>query len=282
MPSINIIQKEASFLETCSRLRLRILELAHNCGKNGSHLGGSLSLVEVLAILYNFILHRSMKNFEQRDRLILSKGHGALALYAVLEENKVISKDEVDSFETNGTSFFAHAKRDISKGIEFSGGSLGLGLSYAIGVALACRQKGYNNRIYVIVGDGECDEGIVWESLMCAVNYKLNNITIIVDHNGLQSDGSVESVMNSFSLKEKFSAFGFDSLEVNGHSFFELYDVFNHFNPDKPVAVIANTVKGKGVSFMEGDKDWHHHVLSDAQYEKAVKEIKDLTFTDEQ
>jgi transketolase len=276
MPAMSI-QTSVSFMETCSSLRLRILELAHNCGKSGSHLGGSLSLVEILALFYDSILQKPINDVEQRDRLILSKGHGALALYAVLEENKIISKDEADSFETNGTSFFAHAKRDINKGIEFSGGSLGLGLSYAIGVALGCRQKGYNNRIYVIVGDGECDEGIVWESLMCASNYKLNNVTVVVDHNGLQSDGSVESVMNSFSLKEKFSAFGFDSFEVNGHSFSELNRAFKYRNADKPIAVIANTVKGKGVSFIEGNKDWHHHTLSDGQYEKAVAELKGLS-----
>lgn len=252
-------------------MRKRILELALNAGTNGAHLGGSLSLVEILNTLYSQNLNLNPKD-RKRDRIIMSKGHGALALYCMLEKKGILTKEEADTFEQNGTVLFAHAKRNVEKGIEFSGGSLSLGLSFAVGVALAC--KGLGNHIYVILGDGECDEGLVWESAMSAAHYGLYNMTIIVDRNGLQSDGYTKDVMDSTSLADKFKAFGCNVLTVDGHSEKELDDAFKAESVGKPKVIIANTVKGKGVSFLENQPTSHHSVLKEKDYEQAIEEIE--------
>jgi len=256
----------------CKEIRKRILELAFKAGSNGSHLGGSLSAVEILNSLYHSGFNFN-PNDEGRDRLILSKGHAALALYCVLESVGIITKEDAETFEQNGTTLFAHAKKDISKGVEFSGGSLSLGISYAVGVALACKSKGYNNRIFVLLGDGECDEGLVWEAVMSAVNYHLDNLTFIVDCNGLQSDGYTKDVMNHSPLEKKFEGFGSKVLSVNGHSEKEMLVAYKTESNDCPLAIVAHTVKGKGVSFMENLQQWHHSTLSQTQYEQAMEEV---------
>lgn len=255
-----------------SFVRKRILELAHKSGKNGSHTGGSLSLVEILCSLYSTIKSRS-SNDEARDRVILSKGHGALALYCTLERFGILSPEQTATFESNGTHFFAHASRNVKNGIEFSGGSLSLGISYAVGVALSSKSKLLDNNIYVIVGDGECDEGLVWESAMSMANFHLDNVTVIVDKNGLQSDGYTSEVMDSGSLKDKFTAFGFNSIEVDGHSVEQLIAAFTKPNNDKPKAIIANTIKGKGISFMENQPNWHHGIVDDVIFTNALSEL---------
>ena len=254
-------------------LRKRILELANKAGSNGAHIGGSLSLVEILDALYSHNLNLDTYN-KSRDRVILSKGHGALALYCILEMKGIISKEISDTFETNGTTVFAHAKRDVAKGIEFSGGSLSLGLSFAVGVALACRSNGQNNHIYVIVGDGECDEGLVWESVMSASHYGLDNMTIIVDCNGLQSDGFTTEIMNSISLENKFSSFGCTAISVDGHNICDITQALKAEHKGRPKAIIAHTLKGKGVSFLENQPSSHHLILNDEQYELAIKEVE--------
>lgn len=256
----------------CKDIRKRILELAFKAGSNGSHLGGSLSAVEILNSLYH-----SGFNFDpgddSRDRLILSKGHAALALYCVLESVGIITKEDAETFEQNGTMLFAHAKKNILKGIEFSGGSLSLGISYAVGVALACKSKGVNNRIFVLLGDGECDEGLVWEAVMSAVNYHLNNLTFIVDCNGLQSDGYTKDVMDHSPLEKKFEGFGCAVVSVDGHSEKDMLNAYKVESKDCPLVIVAHTVKGKGVSFMENLQQWHHGTLSQAQYEQAMEEV---------
>jgi len=254
-------------------MRKRILELAHKAGSNGAHLGGSLSLVEILDALYSQNLNHNPYDMN-RDRIILSKGHGALALYCILEMKGIISKEYAETFETNGTALFAHAKRDVAKGIEFSGGSLSLGLSFAVGVALACRSNSLNNHIYVILGDGECDEGLVWESVMSASHYGLDNMTLIVDCNGLQSDGFSKDIMNTDSLESKFSAFGCTVLSVNGHSKRNIVQALTAEHKEKPKVIVAHTLKGKGVSFLENQQSSHHFVLSDEQYKLAVMEVE--------
>ena len=251
-------------------MRKRILGLAMKAGPSGAHLGGSLSLVEILTALYSKV--RFFPD-ESRDRVILSKGHGALALYAALEQKGVISSSLVDTFETNGTHLFAHASRDVEHGIEFSGGSLGLGVSYAIGVALACKAKGLNNHIYAIVGDGECNEGVFWEAMMAARQFKLDNLTVIVDKNGLQADGYTEEIIDLSPLADKLTAFGLKVFTVDGHDMVSLSRAIMKREEAKPVAIVANTVKGKGVSFMENDAAWHHGVLNQKKYEKAMEEM---------
>lgn len=251
-------------------IRKRILDLALKAGSSGAHLGGSLSMVEILTALYSVV---NISKDDSRDRVILSKGHGALALYTVLECKGIMTPELVDSFETNGTHLFAHASRDVEHGIEFSGGSLGLGMSYAIGVAMACKAKGLNNHIYVIVGDGECNEGIFWEAIMAAHQYKLDNLTVIVDNNGLQADGFTHDIIDLSPLADKLNAFGLKSVNVDGHDIEALTEAISMREAGRPVAIVANTIKGKGVSFMENEASWHHGVLNQKKYDKAMEEL---------
>lgn len=257
------------------RNRKRIIQIAHKAGKNGAHVGGSLSCVDILTVLFAQ-LRIQQDNVDERDRFILSKGHAALALYCVLEDNNFLTAAEVETFESNGTSFFAHAKRDLEKGIEFSGGSLSLGLSYAVGVALACKAKGYQNKVYVLLGDGECNEGLVWEAAMSASSYNLDNLVVIVDVNNIQSDGYTKEVLNIGSFKDKFLAFGFNVFEINGHAIEEIEDTLAKCNSGKPTAIIANTIKGNGVSFMSNNPQWHHGVVTDEILTSALSEL-DIT-----
>jgi transketolase len=270
------MKQHLHLFELSQKLRIRILELAFKVGKSGSHVGGALSAADILVVLYNKYLKYSIEDYTNinRDRFILSKGHSANALYAILEQIGFLTKGEVDLFEVNGSPFYAHASRNIKKGIEFSGGSLSLGLSFGVGVALSCKRNALDNHIFVLVGDGECDEGLIWESLMSASNFNLSNLTVIVDCNGIQSDGFKKDVMNHFSLKDKFTAFGFHAVEIDGHNYSEICDAFDNRNKKKPNAIIAKTIKGKGVSFMENNVLWHHGVLNADQYEKAIQEQK--------
>lgn len=258
-------------------IRKNIINACRHIRGTSAHYGGTLSCVEILIALYDYVLNWS--DSEIRDRFILSKGHGALALYCVLKEKGILTQADLDAFEADGTCYFAHAKRNIDKGIEFSGGSLSLGFSYAVGVALACKDKA--NHIYVLLGDGECDEGLVWEAAMAAANYHLGNLTIIIDHNELQSDGYVKDVMDTYSLMDKFAAFGWDAVEVDGHDIGALVralnggvERINHIGGDKPRCIIAKTIKGKGVSFMENNPKWHHGLLTEEQYKQAMAELE--------
>ena len=261
--------------EVSRKLRIRILDMTYGAGKNGAHAGGGLSIVEILAYLYfEGIMNYDVNNPEDlnRDRFILSKGHAALALFGILEQVGFLTKEDTDLFEVNGSPFYSHAKRNLSRGIEFSGGSLSLGLSYGVGVAISCRIDKLDNHIYVLVGDGECDEGLVWESLMSAANFKLNNLTVIVDFNSMQSDGHSIDIMDKTTLASKFQSFGFHVSEIDGHNLEEIDVAFASRDFSKPNAIIAYTVKGKGVSFMENNINWHHGVLSKELYESAVAE----------
>lgn len=256
-----------------NNIRTDIIKTGYLSGKKGAHFGGSLSLAEILATLYGCFISYDRSNLEHRDRVILSKGHAALALYCTLFERGIITKEELESFEQNGSDLIAHSKRDLSKGQEFSGGSLSLGLSHAVGVAYACKLKGLTNRVYVIVGDGELNEGLVWEALMFAKQQNLSNLTLIVDHNHLQADGTIEEIMNTDPLKEKLSSFGFETQEVDGHSVEALFTSLSKPSATQPSAIIAETIKGKGVSFMENKAKWHHGSLNESRFQKALKEL---------
>lgn len=258
-------------------LRLSALQMALNSGKNGSHLGAGLSSVEIFAVLYGGVLKYDLQNKadENRDRLVVSKGHCVLSYYSALWQAGFLTDEDIQSFETNGSHFHGHAMRNLNKGIEFSGGSLSMGMSFAVGQALACKKKGLTSRVFSIVGDGECDEGLIWEAAMSAANYELNNFVLIVDRNKLQYDGPTTEVMNQIDLGDKFRAFGFDVRVVDGHDVDALAKAMNE-SSEKPVCVIADTIKGKGVSFMEGIKTWHHSVLTQEQYDQAVKEVENV------
>lgn len=255
-------------------IRKSVIDMAYASGKNGSHIGPALSTVEIFAALYGKVLKYDVKNpkSEERDRLIISKGHCVLAYYSALYYAGFLTKEDLDSFETNGSHFHGHAMRNLENGIEFSGGSLSMGMSFAVGVAIACKKKKLNNHVYVLVGDGECDEGLIWEAAMSASHYNLNNLTVIVDKNKLQYDGRTTEVMNHDELSEKFKAFGFDIIKIDGHNPFEIAEALKT-SSKRPMCVIADTIKGKGISFMEGIKTWHHSVLNDEQYKLAKEEL---------
>ena len=255
----------------CFEMKLKALDMALSTSF-GAHIGGGFSAMELMACLYEVANVPSMED-EGRDRIILSKGHGVLALYTALWKKGLMTEEDLATFETDGTLFHGHAHRNLVKGIEFSGGSLGLGISYAVGVAKACKIKGLNNRIYVILGDGEMDEGIVWEALMAISNFGLNNVTVIVDRNQYQLDGPTSDIMNLLSIEDKLRAFGYVVETINGHSIPKLLDTLGK-SSDKPCAIIANTIKANGISFLMNNKISHQCVLPRKKYELAVEEIK--------
>ena len=260
-----------------SRVRKNILEMAVSAGAGSAHFGGALSITEIVSTLFAHQMKIDKKNpkWEERDRFILSKGHACLAYYAALSEIGYISKEELKTFEKNDTNLLGHPVANRNLGIDFSNGSLGMGLSLGIGVAIASKKKKKNFDVYVIVGDGECNEGSVWESAMAAPHFKLDNLYVVIDKNNFQQTGSNEEIMNVANLKDKWSSFGWYTVELDGHNIEELYNFFNKGKTiNKPKAIIANTVKGKGFSFSENNNDWHHSILSKSFYEKAMNELK--------
>ena len=256
-----------------NEIRKDIIKMTFAAGYQGAHIGGSLSLCEIMAVLYHDVMNYSseMTNNPLRDRLVLSKGHGAIALYAALKSIGVLTENELMTYKQDGSIVTAHPSFLPDKGMEFASGSLGQGLSIGVGVAIGLTKKEIPSKVYVIVGDGECDEGSIWEAAASAAHYKLNNIICIVDKNGLQYDGCTESVLNMGSLSEKFKSFGWDAVEVDGHDCDALSKALRQAK-DKPLAVICNTVKGKGVSFIENEYKWHNASLNDAQYSQAMAE----------
>ena len=250
--------------------------MAVSAGSNSAHFGGALSITEIISTLfaYQMKIDKKNPNWEERDRFILSKGHACLAYYAALSEVGYISKDELKTFEKNDTNLLGHPVINRNLGIDFSNGSLGMGLSLGIGVAISSKKKKKNFNIYVVVGDGECNEGSVWEAAMAAPNFNLNNLYAVIDRNNFQQTGSNKEIMNVENLKDKWSSFGWHTVELNGHNVQELYNFFIESKKiNKPKAVIANTIKGKGFSFSENNNDWHHSILSKSFYEKALKEL---------
>jgi len=258
------------------QVRKNILEMAASAGASSAHFGGALSITEIVSTLFAHQMKIDKKNpkWEERDRFILSKGHACLAYYAALCEIGYISKEELKTFEKNDTNLLGHPVANRNLGIDFSNGSLGMGLSLGIGVAIASKKKKKNFDVYVIVGDGECNEGSVWESAMAAPHFKLDNLYVVIDKNNFQQTGSNEEIMNVANLKDKWSSFGWYTVELDGHNIEELYNFFNKGKTiNKPKAIIANTVKGKGFSFSENNNDWHHKIMTKKQYEEALIEL---------
>lgn len=266
---------ELPFDQKAKVARRRIIELGYLSGRSGAHFGSSLSAVDIFTAVYQTLFPGGLSDVDKidRNRFILSKGHGALGYFAVLETFGFMSPEVTSGFEKNGTNIFAHAHKDLNQGIEYSGGSLGLGVSFAVGAAMACKLNESAADVWVLAGDGECDEGIVWESLMSASHFQLDNFTLIVDQNGMQSDGAKDSIMSHGCLADKLAAFGFEVEVVDGHNLDQIAEVLVK-KTKKPRAIVAKTIKGKGVSFMENDPDWHHGSLSDTQYEQAIQELR--------
>lgn len=257
-------------------MRKNALDMALKVGNRGCHIGGGFSSMEILGTLFVGIMNIDSTLAENRDKFILSKGHGTLSYYTALEQKGLITYSQLMSFEDNDGDLPGQPCRNVKLGIEYSSGSLGQGLSLAVGEALSSKLKNRTNRVFVLLGDGECNEGSIWESAISAAHFKLDNLTVIVDKNNLQSDGLNSIVMDMGNMREKWEAFGFHTIEVNGHDIEELMGAYQHISSEKPVAIIANTVKGKGLTFAENAREWHHSRITPEQYELAIKELNTL------
>ena len=260
------------------KIKNNILDMAFYAGVSSSHFGGALSIVDIVAYLFSYKM-KINKNDPQdpnRDRFILSKGHACLAYYASLCELGFIKKEELKTFEKDGSNLLGHPVKNKDLGIDFSNGSLGMGLSLGIGVAIALKKKQKKNSVYVVLGDGECNEGSVWEAAMTAPHYKLDNLIAIIDRNNFQQTGKTEDIMNTSNLVKKWESFGWLVREVDGHNLEEIHNSLNDKPEDKPLAIVANTIKGKGFLFSENNNDWHHAMMTKKIYEEAKLELKNL------
>jgi|TARA_B110000971_G_scaffold186561_1_gene195381 transketolase len=257
-------------------IRTKILDISLKAGASSSHFGGSLSTVDLLSVLYKKILNFDQKNplWKERDRFILSKGHACLGFYAILNEFKFITNEELDLFEKNNSFLLGHPVMNKSKGIEFSNGSLGMGLSLGVGVAISLKKRNSSCKVFVLIGDGECNEGSIWEAAMSASHFKLENLTVILDNNNLQQTGKNIEIMSTHNLASKWSSFGWEVINIDGHNIKQIYEAYT-IKTIKPKLILAKTIKGKGFSFAENNNDWHHKILTKNQYDEAKKEIND-------
>ena len=271
-----VTQKELKLL--ACKVRMGIIEGVH-AAKSG-HPGGSLSIADVLTYLYFNKMNIDPANPDKadRDRFVLSKGHAAPGLYSVLANRGYFDIELLKTLRQIGSILQGHPDKKHIPGVDMSSGSLGQGISVATGMALSAKHFGDNFRVYTIVGDGESEEGQVWEAAMFAAAKKLNNLTVFVDVNGLQIDGTVEEVNNPLPLDEKFAAFGFNVLVIDGHDFEQIEKAIADAEKvtDKPTAIVMKTTKGKGVSFMENNVSWHGAAPNDEQYEIAMAELNEL------
>ena len=256
-------------------VRKSCLKMAYNCGDN-THLGGGLSLVEAIVALYGDIMNGNLSD-DKRDKFILSKGHGVLGYYAALAEFGIIDKKLLETFLQDGSDLIAHPVMKPEISLEASTGSLGQGISMAVGLALAAKKNNYSYQTYVICGNGECNEGSVWEACMSAINFKLDNFTLFIDNNHMQSDGASAAVMDvSDQYAGMLESLGFQVLCIDGNDMEQVYDAYHGKHLiNVPKAIIGSTVKGKGISFMEGNVEWHHNRLTKDRYEAALSELID-------
>ncbi|MCG8514708.1 MAG: transketolase [Halanaerobiales bacterium] len=267
--------KQKKFKILAEELRLMALQTVNYA--DSGHLGGSLSVIDILTDLYFNEMNIKTDNprWEERDRLVLSKGHCTPALYSVLAKRGFFPVEELKNFRTISSFLSGHAEMNLVPGVDMSTGSLGQGLSAAVGMAIAGKidQKDYT--VYAILGDGEVQEGQVWEAAMAAANYQLDNLIVFIDNNNLQIDGELKEVMSPYPINDKFKAFGWEIRQIDGHNFEEIESAVLAAQglQGKPVLILARTVKGKGVSFMENNAYWHGKVPDQEQFKKAVNEI---------
>ncbi len=270
------ITKVEGLANIANDIRIEIIEQVYNA--NSGHPGGSLSCADILAVLYfnQMNIDSENPNAKGRDRFVLSKGHCAPALYATLARKKYFDKELLKGFRNVDSNLQGHPDMKKVPGVDMSTGSLGQGLSSAVGMAIGSKMEHEGYRVYCLLGDGELEEGQVWEAAMSASKNKLDNLCAIVDYNTLQIDGNVEQVAGLIDIKEKFESFGFNVIEVNGHNIEALINAFNIAKHQKgmPSVIIARTIKGKGVSFMEGKAEWHGKAPNQEQYEEAINELK--------
>ena len=267
-------------IEKINELEKKALEIRKNIVEQvyraqSGHPGGSLSIADIITVLYFNELNIDEKNpkWEDRDRLILSKGHCSPALYSALAERGFFDKADLETFRKIDSKLQGHPDMNKVPGVDMTTGSLGQGLSSANGMAIAAKIDNKDYRVYCILGDGEIEEGQIWEAAMTSNKYKLNNLCVIVDNNNLQIDGTIEEVMSSYPIDKKFESFGFNVINIDGHNIQQILDAFKQVREvgDKPTCIIAKTIKGKGVSIMENQVGWHGKAPNDEQYEQIIK-----------
>lgn len=265
-----------NYAEKAKELRRTILQTLHD--SNGSFSGGSLSSIDLLTVLFHGFMRLDpvQPKVQDRDMFILSKGHCSSALYAVLTSVGMMPAEVLNTYGRDGSVLGVHPKKDSYPGIEMSSGSLGHGLALASGSALAAKILHNDARVYVLMGDGECNEGSVWENAAFASRQKLNNLIVMVDRNGLQGCGRDQEILNYGDIAEKFRAFGFQVVDIDGHDYHQIETAlrFAAAAKEKPTAIVAHTVKGKGVSFMEDRLEWHYKSPNDEQLSQAMEELK--------
>ena len=264
--------------EIAKKIRLGIIDAVYY-GKSG-HPGGSLSIADIMTVLYfdEMNIDSEKPDWEERDRLVLSKGHCSPALYSALAYRGFFPIEDLKTFRNINSYLQGHPDRKHIPGVDMTTGSLGQGLSAANGIAIAGKMENKNYRVYCILGDGELEEGQIWEAAMSANKYKLDNLCVIIDNNNLQIDGTIDEVMSSKPIDEKFRSFGFEIINIDGHNLEEIKSAFEVARniKNKPVCIIANTIKGKGVSYMENKPEWHGKAPNDEEYKKAVEDIKKM------
>ena len=258
-----------------TNIRRNIITMVYTA--QSGHPGGSLSAADILTYLYFKEMDITKENIAgiERDRFVLSKGHASPLLYAVLCEKGFLPKEELSTFRQINSRLQGHPNMNYIQGVDMSTGSLGQGISAAVGMALANQIDHNDHYVYALLGDGECEEGEVWEAAMAAAHNQLDHLCVFVDFNGLQIDGDIHNVMNPTPIDEKFKAFGWNVLSINGHSFQELEEACKQAKAckQKPTMILAHTIKGKGVSFMENNASWHGSAPNKEQYEQAMKEL---------
>lgn len=258
--------------QKATEIRKHIIEAVYNA-KSG-HPGGSLSIADILAVLYFKELRIDVNNpkWEDRDRLVLSKGHCSSALYGALAERGFFDKEKIKSFRKIDSNLQGHPDLNKTPGVDMTSGSLGQGLSVANGMAIAGKMNNKDYRVYAILGDGEIEEGQIWEAAMTSNKYKLDNLCVIVDNNNLQIDGTIEEVMSSYPIDKKFEAFGFNVINIDGNDIEQIIEAFEKAKSTKgkPTCIIAKTIKGKGIPFMENKAEWHGKAPSEEEYNEAM------------
>lgn len=266
---------EVEIRSLCKTMRLHAMDMALAAGLRGAHISGSLSCIEIYAVLYGCILNYDISNpyWADRDRFIAGKEHARLAEFPVRAEMGFYSTSELNTYEENDGLLVGHQRR-INLGVEYASMSLGMELSFSVGKALIAKQTGKNYRIYTLLGDAECEEGSIWEAITCAAHYGLDNMIVIVDRNYMSVDGNTEELMAQLDMQKKFESFGWESVTIDGHDIHQLIDALSHIPQGRPYAIIAETIKGKGVSFIENNRAWHQAVLNQEQYRQAVDEIQ--------
>lgn len=271
------MSKKIDYQKITKEIRKEILKMKFT--SQSPHIGSALSCVDILTVLYFKIMNIYPKKpqAENRDRFILSKGHAASALYATLSQAGFFSKKILNTYCKDGSKLAGHATKDCIPGIEASTGSLGHGLSIGAGMALAGKRDNKKYRVFVLISDGECDEGSTWEGILFANHHRLDNLVVVIDYNKLQATGRTNEVLNLEPFKQKWEAFGWGVREINGHNFDEIEKALCGvpFKKNRPSVIISHTIKGKGVSFMENKLEWHYKSPNKQEYNSAIKELNE-------